>query len=107
MGTHFKMAEDKRVNVAQLLKGIDRYNPENLGPLEDYVHLQVYENFYDLDANLAVLKLYQFNPAYSQTTITAQILLKALMNLPNSDFIMCRCVIDDSIQQDQTIQKVI
>ncbi|KAK3730261.1 hypothetical protein QZH41_019086 [Actinostola sp. cb2023] len=29
------------------------------------------------------------------------------MNLPNPDFIMCRCVIDDSIQQDQTIQKVI
>ncbi|XP_020893160.1 eukaryotic translation initiation factor 3 subunit K [Exaiptasia diaphana] len=97
----------KRAAVSQLLKGIDRYNPENLGALEDYVHIQVDENFYDLDANLAVLKLYQFNPAYSQTTITAQILLKALMNLPNSDFIMCRCVIDDSIQQDPTIQKVV
>ncbi|XP_031550675.1 eukaryotic translation initiation factor 3 subunit K-like [Actinia tenebrosa] len=101
------MEEEKRSSVGKLLNGIDRYNPENLSALEDYVHQQVHDNFYDLDANLAVLKLYQFNPAYSQTTITSQILLKALMNLPNSDFIMCRCVIDDSIQQDPTIQKVI
>ncbi|EDO29829.1 predicted protein, partial [Nematostella vectensis] len=68
---------------------------------------QVHENAYDLDANLAVLKLYQFNPAYSQTSVISQILLKALMNLPNADFIMCRCVIDDAIQQDLTIKKVI
>lgn len=96
-----------REQVAQLLKGIDRYNPENLTNLEGYVHFQVYNNAYDLDANLAVLKLYQFNPAYHQTTVTMQILLKALMMLPNADFIMCRCLIDDANQQDPAIARVI
>ncbi|XP_073230556.1 eukaryotic translation initiation factor 3 subunit K-like [Porites lutea] len=101
------MADEMRDKVAQLLKGIDRYNPENLTTLESYVHLQVYNNVYDLDANLAVLKLYQFNPAYHQTTVTMQILLKALMTLPNADFIMCRCLIDDANQQDPAIASVI
>lgn len=34
-----------------------RYNPENLATLERYVETQAKENAYDLEANLAVLKL--------------------------------------------------
>lgn len=34
-----------------------RYNPENLPTLEKYVEAQARENTYDLEANLAVLKL--------------------------------------------------
>lgn len=36
---------------------VGRYNPENLSVLEKYVNIQVQENTYDLEANLAVLKL--------------------------------------------------
>ena len=36
---------------------LTRYNPENLGKLERYVGIQCRENAYDLEANLAVLKL--------------------------------------------------
>ncbi|KAG2471359.1 EIF3K factor, partial [Polypterus senegalus] len=85
-----------RANVGKLLRGIDRYNPENLATLERYVETQARENAYDLEANLAVLKLYQFNPAYFQTTVTAQILLKALTNLPHTDFTLCKCMIDQT-----------
>ena len=35
-----------------------RYNPENLATLERYVDMQARENVYDLEANLAVLKLW-------------------------------------------------
>ena len=35
-----------------------RYNPENLATLERYVETQAKENAYDLEANLAVLKLW-------------------------------------------------
>ncbi|NWI62716.1 EIF3K factor, partial [Todus mexicanus] len=73
-----------------------RYNPENLSTLERYVETQAKENAYDLEANLAVLKLYQFNPAFFQTTVTAQILLKALTNLPHTDFTLCKCMIDQA-----------
>ncbi|XP_012881651.1 PREDICTED: eukaryotic translation initiation factor 3 subunit K [Dipodomys ordii] len=51
------MFEQMRANVGKLLKGIDRYNPENLATLERYVETQAKENAYDLEANLAVLKL--------------------------------------------------
>ncbi|KAG9331314.1 hypothetical protein JZ751_019505 [Albula glossodonta] len=88
--------EQMRANVGKLLRGIDRYNPENLATLERYVETQAKENAYDLEANLAVLKLYQFNPAYFQTTVTSQILLKALTNLPHTDFTLCKCMIDQT-----------
>jgi len=91
-----KMAtvDEMKSEVSALLKGIDRYNPENLKKLERYVQMQCQENVYDLEANLAVLKLYQFNPMFFQMTVTSQILLKALTNLPHTDFTLCKCLID-------------
>ncbi|XP_044527093.1 eukaryotic translation initiation factor 3 subunit K isoform X2 [Gracilinanus agilis] len=99
--------EQMRANVGKLLKGIDRYNPENLATLERYVETQAKENAYDLEANLAVLKLYQFNPAFFQTTVTAQILLKALTNLPHTDFTLCKCMIDQAHQETQPIRQIL
>lgn len=72
-----------------------RYNPENLPTLERYVEIQAKENSYDLEANLAVLKLYQFTPARFNVDITCQILLKALTNLPHTDFILCKCLLNE------------
>lgn len=72
-----------------------RYNPDNLPTLERYVEIQSRENAYDLEANLAVLKLYQFNPHSFSKDITCQILLKALTNLPHTDFILCKCLLNE------------
>ncbi|EMP27840.1 Eukaryotic translation initiation factor 3 subunit K [Chelonia mydas] len=83
------------------------YNPENLATLERYVETQAKENAYDLEANLAVLKLYQFNPAFFQTTVTAQILLKALTNLPHTDFTLCKCMIDQAHQEERPIRQIL
>eukprot|EP00794_Sanderia_malayensis_P017629 gene17629-19383_t len=94
-------------SVAVFLKGIDRYNPENLPTLEQYVQMQAIENTYNLDANLAILKLYQFNPSMFKEAVTCQILLKALMNLPHTDFTLCRCLISETFQDMPTISKVI
>merc|ERR1719419_342846 len=96
--------EQMRANVGKLLRGIDRYNPENLATLERYVEMQARENSYDLEANLAVLKLYQFNPAYFQTQVTSQVLLKALTNLPHTDFTLCKCMIDQTHQEERPHQ---
>lgn len=97
----------KEESVAALLKGIDRYNPENLQTLEHYLLMQAFEGTYNLDANLAVLKLYQFNPLLFKETVTSQILLKALMNLPHTDFILCKCLITDVHQGTEGVSKVI
>ncbi|XP_005091207.1 eukaryotic translation initiation factor 3 subunit K [Aplysia californica] len=101
------MAEAMQATVASLLKGIDRYNPENLQTLERYVAMQASENTYDLEANLAVLKLYQFNPSMYQTGVTATVLLKALTNLPNSDFILCKCLIETGRLGEEPVAKVL
>ena len=73
-----------------------RYNPENLLQLEHYVEIQSQENAYDLEANLAVLKLYQFNQKYN-IDITSKILLKALTNFPHTDFILCQCLLNEKL----------
>lgn len=92
--------------VGTMLKGIERYNPDNLPTLERYVEIQARENEYDLEANLAVLKLYQFNPHSFNIEITSQILLKALTNLPHTDFILCKCLLSERQLGDEPISEI-
>jgi len=88
------------------MQGIDRYNPTNLSTLEQYVQLQCQENFYDLEANLSVLKLYQFNPQEAKMEVIAQILLKALSNLPHTDFVLCKCLIDLNTWEKSSVKEI-
>ncbi len=92
-----------RAKVTQMLRGIERYNPENIKILERYVEMQAKEHGYDLEANLALLKLYQFNPQMFSLQYVAQILLKSLCNLPHSDFVQCKSL----LSQENLAQPVI
>lgn len=56
----------------------DRYNPQNLSLLEDYLDVQIKDGTPDLFSNLAILKLYQFNPTLSNPKILVDILLLSL-----------------------------
>eukprot|EP00045_Choanoeca_perplexa_P011251 m.118464 g.118464 ORF g.118464 m.118464 type:complete len:240 (+) comp15564_c0_seq1:2901-3620(+) len=76
-----------------LLGTIERYNPSNLEVFVDYVRLTIDENAYDLDAYLAVLKLYQFNPTLFDLETTCAVLTKALMGMPDNDFFLCTCLL--------------
>ena len=95
-----------KAKVASMLKGVDRYNPQNIPTLEDYVNLQAREYGYDLEANLALLKLYQFKPNDFNLNVVCQILLKALTNLPNSDFVICKCMLSQQILKIPEIEKI-
>ena len=86
-----------------MLQGIERYNPENIKTLEHYVDLQAREKGYDLEANLALLKLYQFNPTYNNLSVVVQILLKALTNLPHTDFVLCKCPLSQELLEDSQV----
>uniref|UniRef100_A0A8D0GWT7 Eukaryotic translation initiation factor 3 subunit K n=1 Tax=Sphenodon punctatus TaxID=8508 RepID=A0A8D0GWT7_SPHPU len=99
--------EQMRANMGKLLKSIDRYNPKNLATLEHYVETQAKESAHVSEAILTVLKLYQFNPAFFQTTVTAQILLKALTNLPHTDFTLCNCMINQAHQEERPIRQIL
>ncbi|WWC70821.1 eukaryotic translation initiation factor 3 subunit K [Kwoniella pini CBS 10737] len=64
--------------IHELIHGVDRYNPTNLPYMEEYLLSQIKEGQYDLFANLAILKLYQFNPQHSNPDIIIHILIKSL-----------------------------
>jgi translation initiation factor 3 subunit K len=43
--------------IQSLIDGVDRYNPDNVTILEEYLGTQLQNEEYDLMANLAILKL--------------------------------------------------
>merc|ERR1712029_986579 len=100
------MAEAMRATVASMLRGIERYNPENVSTLERYLELQARENTYDLEANLALLKLYQFNPTAYQPSVACMILMKALTNLPHTDFVLCKCLLGQDQMEHEDIKRI-
>jgi translation initiation factor 3 subunit K len=101
------MSEQMRTQIKQMLRGIDRYNPNNLQILEKYICDQSRDNSYDLEANLAVLKLYQFNPQMTEKSIVVKILLKALTSLPNTDFVLCKCLIESSLLEEDPLNTIL
>jgi translation initiation factor 3 subunit K len=44
-------------NIATMINGVELYNPKNVEVLEGYLDEQCEKGEYDLEANLAILKL--------------------------------------------------
>ena len=59
---------------------------------------QVETGSYDLDANLAVLRHYNFSPEQANITTTAKILILAQMRLPEHDFSQMLHLIPERVQ---------
>ncbi|THH34017.1 hypothetical protein EUX98_g28 [Antrodiella citrinella] len=92
--------ETRTEQIENLVSGVDRYNPNNVGILEDYLYRQIRTEEYDCLANLAILKLYQFNPDLYNPDVVINILIKALTSSPFPDFNLCISLLD----QRPTIQ---
>merc|ERR1712080_304121 len=75
--------------------------------LEHYVDLQSREKGFDLEANLALLKLYQFNPTHNNMAVVVQILLKALTNLPHTDFVLCKCLLSQDVLDEPQVKTIL
>lgn len=75
--------------------------------MENHVREQAKNDKYDLEANLAVLKFYQFYPTISNLEITNLILLKALTNFPHTDFTLCKCLLLPAQMNDETVSEII
>lgn len=101
------MADLTKEDIAKKLKGIERYNPLHIHNLTDYLDAQCKNGHYDLEANSAILKLYQFNPTLFKNEVVEKILLKALTNLPHPDFILCELLIDSTKLSSGNIQDII
>ncbi|CAH9077081.1 unnamed protein product [Cuscuta europaea] len=92
--------------VEQLLI-VNPYNPDILPDLENYVNEQVSSKTYNLDANLCLLRLYQFEPERMSTQIVARILVKALMAMPAPDFSLCLFLIPERVQMEEQFKTLI
>ncbi|KAK1280157.1 Eukaryotic translation initiation factor 3 subunit K [Acorus gramineus] len=89
------------------LVAVNPYNPDILSDLENYVHEQVSSQTYNLDANLCLLRLYQFEPERMSLQIISQILVKALMAMPAPDFNLCLFLIPERVQMEEQFKTLI
>jgi len=81
----------------------NRYNIEILPQLELYVQHQTDSRCYDVEANLSVLKFYQFYPEKTQKFIIGKILAKALMNLPSNDFTLALYLLPEKVHSEEPV----
>jgi len=86
MGVAFDYAPERPENIDQILNGLDRYNPETTTIFQEYVAQQCADQTYDCYANLALLKLYQFNPHLTRDESIINILVKSLTVFPSPDY---------------------
>jgi len=89
MGVPFDYAPERPEHIDAILNGLDRYNPETTTVFQDYVVSQCENQTYDCYANLALLKLYQFNPHLGREETITNILVKSLTVFPSPDFSLC------------------
>ena len=99
--------ETLKSKIADMLVGIELYNPNNISTLLQYLNEQCSENTYDLEANLAILRLYQFNTDQLDNKVITKILLKAMTALPNPDFVLCKSLIDPALFEEDADQEIL
>jgi hypothetical protein len=67
-------------NITALIESVDRYNPESLQALEEYVAQQCAEGTFDCLADLAILKLYVPSIPFSCIPLSMMSLVSRLAN---------------------------
>lgn len=68
--------QERPAEINQIINGLERYNPEAVGPLEAYLQQQCEQRFTDGNANRVLLKLYvpSVHCPLSQSPSTAGVL---------------------------------
>jgi hypothetical protein len=93
--------------LSPMLSGINCYNPNNIDMLEPYVRFQADNpNEYDFDANLVLMKLYQFYPNRFNFDVSCMILIKSIMTLPNAHLPLLLSVLPLNQQNNEEIKKI-
>ncbi|KAH7519348.1 eukaryotic translation initiation factor 3 subunit K [Ziziphus jujuba] len=107
MGRERDVVQQPLALTAEELVAVNPYNPDILHELENYVNDQVSSQKYSLDANLCLLRFYQFEPERMSTQIVARILIKALMAMPAPDFSLCLFLIPERVQMEDQFKTLI
>ncbi|KAJ1734906.1 hypothetical protein LPJ61_000837 [Coemansia biformis] len=109
--TSFARPSTRPDEIHSLLTGVERYNPQKIGLLEAYLAHQCANpdpaTNHDLMANLALLKMYQFNPAMLDLDVVRRVLVKALISSSQGDFNLCLYLLSDDICKDASVAKLL
>uniref|UniRef100_A0A0X3NJF5 Eukaryotic translation initiation factor 3 subunit K n=1 Tax=Schistocephalus solidus TaxID=70667 RepID=A0A0X3NJF5_SCHSO len=98
---------DPKDRIHRLIKGIEGYNPKHLPILEKHLAWQIKESEYDFEANLAMLRMYQFAPELFNVDAVKLILLKAIANLPSTDLTLCKYLIQTDRLMEEPLCTVV
>ncbi|OWM84068.1 eukaryotic translation initiation factor 3 subunit K [Punica granatum] len=102
-----ELQKQQQSYTVEQLVAFNPYNPDILPDLENYVNEQVSSQTYSLDANLCLLRHYQFEPERMSTQIVSRILIKALMAMPAPDFSLCLFLIPERVQMEEPFKTLI
>ncbi|KAL1990551.1 hypothetical protein VTN49DRAFT_6390 [Thermomyces lanuginosus] len=94
----FDKCDTRPAHIDAILNGLERYNPETTTVFQDYVAQQCEDRTFDCYANLALLKLYQFNPHLLNPETTTNILAKALTVFPSPAFSLSLALLPPWVQ---------
>lgn len=83
------------------------YDDNNLSLLEDFVTFQVKSGEYDRDSNRQVLKLYMFNPDAIKIHVLGNVLLKAMMNLPETDYLASVKLVPPKVYEMEPVKSIL
>jgi translation initiation factor 3 subunit K len=106
-GAAHAMVNPLQANAHRLLE-TDRYSKAILPELSKCVHSQVEDGWFDREINLAVLKLYQFNPEQGvvELDVLVKVLALALMQVPEPDFKLCLFLVPEQYQSLDGVQSL-
>ncbi|CAJ2509566.1 Uu.00g145920.m01.CDS01 [Anthostomella pinea] len=89
--------QERPEEITSIINGLERYNPEAVGNLEEYLRHQCEHRYTDSNANRTLLKLYQLNPDRVKDEVITNILVKALTCFPSPQFSLAMHLIPPSI----------
>ena len=91
------------VSSAGSLFDANAYDVNLIPALEAHVREQAATQTYDARANKALLKLYQFFPEKTDTTVLALLIGKSIMALPSPEFANLRFLVPAAIQDQEPL----
>ncbi|KAI1332462.1 ARM repeat-containing protein [Xylariaceae sp. FL0255] len=94
--------QERPEEVTNIINGLERYNPEAVGNLEQYLSHQCENRYTDCNANRTLLKLYQLNPDRLKEEVITNILVKALTCFPSPQFSLALHLISPSVLSPTT-----
>ncbi|KAH6651995.1 COP9 signalosome [Truncatella angustata] len=89
--------KERPSEITTIITGLERYNPEAVPFLEEYLKKQCEEKFTDGNANRTLLKLYQLNPDRIKDDVVTNVLAKSLTVFPSPQFSLALHIIPPSI----------